>query len=263
MKTVPLHGKKAAGRVARVDDEDYDLAMQHRWNVWEPKPGSDRHRQDGPYAMTNITVGGRQQTGIRMHSLITGWPLTDHRDHDGLNNQRYNLRPATPGENARNVRPRLRCTSQYKGVSLTATGLWQAYIDFDGQRRYLGHFVPELEAAYAHDAAARELHREFACPNFSEDPTQAMRDQWRAEREARKALMAADSRERLRAGAAKWWAEREPETCICTWCGKEYQARWPGKKYYCGSKCLQSERTQRRRDKRQEERQRVEEGRLF
>ena len=30
MKTVPLRGAKAAGRVALVDDENYDLVMQYR-----------------------------------------------------------------------------------------------------------------------------------------------------------------------------------------------------------------------------------------
>lgn len=42
MKTVPLYGKKAAGRVALVDDANYDLVMRYRWNVWEVKPRGPR-----------------------------------------------------------------------------------------------------------------------------------------------------------------------------------------------------------------------------
>jgi hypothetical protein len=38
VKTVPLHGKIAAGRVALVDDGDYELVVQHRWNAKEENP---------------------------------------------------------------------------------------------------------------------------------------------------------------------------------------------------------------------------------
>jgi hypothetical protein len=37
MKTVPLHGKIAAGRVALVNDADYELVAQYRWHVMERK----------------------------------------------------------------------------------------------------------------------------------------------------------------------------------------------------------------------------------
>jgi len=83
MKTVPLHGKKAAGRVARVNDEDYDLVMQYRWRVHDPDPRPGR-RRNGPYAVTSVGRSGV----LRMHCLIMGVNGVDHRDHDGLNNQR-------------------------------------------------------------------------------------------------------------------------------------------------------------------------------
>ena len=42
MKEIRLHGAKAAGRVALVDDEDYDLVMAYRWRVWEDA-GMEHH----------------------------------------------------------------------------------------------------------------------------------------------------------------------------------------------------------------------------
>ena len=33
MRTVPLGGAKAAGRVALVDNEDYELVSQYRWHI--------------------------------------------------------------------------------------------------------------------------------------------------------------------------------------------------------------------------------------
>lgn len=262
MKTVPLGGKKAAGRVALVDDEDYELVMQYKWTVWEPERRGPGQRPNGPYAITNVTVGGRQRS-VRMHKMLTGWPLTDHIDHDGLNNQRSNLRPATWGENARNARPRQGCSSQYKGVSQARRGLWVAYIDLDGCRSDLGYFVSETEAACAYDAAARELHGEFACTNFPDPPTQAMRDEWQAERAARAAGRTARLAAAGRATNAKLWAVREPETCVCTVCGEEYQSRCVGKKLYCGKRCAWRARNQRRREETQERRRRREEGLLF
>ena len=259
MKTVPLHGKKAAGRVALVDDGDYDLVMQHRWNVHDPEPKPGRRRV-GPYAVTNVRIDGRKRP-LRMHCLIMGRTYIDHKDHDGLNNQRSNLRPATKAQNNLNVRPRNDCTSQYKGVYYRrARHLWNASVHLNGRRRNLGDFVSELEAAYVYDAAARELHGEFACPNFPDGPTQVMRDQWRAEREARTALVAREHLRTFNEGCVEWWASREPETFTCKFCGAEFQSRAVGKKFYCDSKC---ERKAGRLRRSEERRKREEEGRLF
>ena len=163
MKTVPLYGKKAAGRVALVDDEDYELVMQYRWNVLEAIRGDRGH---GPYAVTNI--GGRKNRQVLlMHKLLTGYPMTDHIDHDGLNNQRSNLRPATPLLNQRNKRGNLVGTSQFKGVCwASGEGKWLAQICIHGRRRFLGLFSSEEDAARAYDSAAREAFGEYACLNF-------------------------------------------------------------------------------------------------
>lgn len=159
--TVPLYGKKAAGRMALVDDADYELVMRHRWWLWdEVRKGGVLA---GPYAITDLWLPGRQHSTIRMHKLLTGWSGTDHKDHDGLNNQRFNLRPA--GErnelNLGNLRARTGCTSRYKGVSLLR-GRWRAYI----KGRHIGLFDSEEAAARAYDAAARAAFGEYAHLNF-------------------------------------------------------------------------------------------------
>jgi hypothetical protein len=162
LKTVPLHGKKAAGRVVRVDDGDYDLVMACRWNVLEQdRPG---HWPLGPYATTNLPDYG---TTMLMHRLITGWPRTDHVDHDGLNNQRYNLRPWAGGQNLQNARKRAGASSSFKGVSWDRlSGKWLARICVDKHQRNLGRYDSETDAALVYDAAAREAFGEFALLNF-------------------------------------------------------------------------------------------------
>jgi AP2 domain len=103
--------------------------------------------------------------------MITGNERTDHRNRNGLDNQRKNLRPATKAENARNL-PAMRkvATSRYKGVSLhTLNGRWRARIKTDTGRVSLGVYATEEEAARAYDAAARVYHGEFAYLNFPDE----------------------------------------------------------------------------------------------
>jgi hypothetical protein len=166
MKTVPLYGKKAAGRVALVDDEDYDLVMQYRWHVKEG-PQSRNNGTAGPYAMANDRRPGIPTRSIRMHILIMGRPYIDHINRNGLDNRRENLRTATHQQNSRNMSPRKDGLSPYKGVSFhSLNGRWRARIKVDGKYVSLGVYATQEEAARAYDAAARELFGEFACPNF-------------------------------------------------------------------------------------------------
>jgi len=165
MKTVPLHGKKAAGRVALIDDEDYALVSQYRWNVSQAsRPGRDA----GPYAAATRILGSRR-VSVRMHQLITGYPQTDHRNGDGLDNRRANLRPATVAQNAANQGSRAG-TSQYKGVSWARRQRrWKAQIRVDYVLRCLGYFVAEEVAARAYDTAALAAWGDYARLNFKED----------------------------------------------------------------------------------------------
>src|SRR5690349_19592242 len=120
MMTVSLHGKKAAGRVALVDDQDYGFVLPFRWNIQESCACV--------YAIANATRDGRPTT-IKMHTLITGYERTDHINHDGLDNRRENLRSVTAAQNGWNTRSSRGTSSKYKGVSWNkAMGRWVAVI---------------------------------------------------------------------------------------------------------------------------------------
>lgn len=251
---IPLYGKVAAGRVALIDEEDYELVSQHRWNCQEPRKNG--RVIAGPYATTSLSRrdhGGKAPT-LLMHVLIMGQPYIDHADGNGLNNSRSNLRPATHAQNAANRRMKLSGRSQYKGVSPApnSTG-WVAAITRGGELRYLGCFTSELSAAHAYDLAAREADGEFACTNFEPDPPQAVLDAWLSERDERKTP---ERRQAESAHMTEAWKHREPVTRVCTVCGGEYQTKTIGRTLYCSRKCGRV----RERERKQEQQQ---EGRLF
>jgi hypothetical protein len=177
---ITLGGKKAAGRKAIIDIEDYDSVIAHRWHIYEDKSRKGRVR--GPYAITNIYKrsergdiirknGVAVQTALKMHKLLTGFSQTDHKNHDGLDNRRKNLRPGEGSRNPANKRTSLKSSSKYKGVSWhSRINKWQAEICVNYNRKFLGYYDYEDEAGRAYDTAAREYFGEYAFLNFPEFP---------------------------------------------------------------------------------------------
>lgn len=169
MKAILLSGKKAAGRAVIVDDADWPLVAGYRWRVHEQdrKPG---YRPLGPYAVTSFRRDDGRQVSVFIHKMITGYERTDHINHDGLDNRRTNLRPATRGQNGANQRSQAGSTSRYKGAGWDPKRrTWKAQIAVDGKRRHLGYFALEEDAALAYNAAALDAFGEYACLNQIED----------------------------------------------------------------------------------------------
>lgn len=102
-----------------------------------------------------------------MHRQILGLQKgdgikSDHRNGNGLNNQRYNLRKCTTQQNGFN-RTCQSHSSQYKGASWdTKTKKWRAQIQLNENTFRLGSYETEIEAAKAYNRKAKELFGEFA-----------------------------------------------------------------------------------------------------
>lgn len=148
--------KLTQGREAWVSDCDFELVSKHKWYAWESSNG-------GWYAVTNVC-----QKMVFMHRLILNTPdgvEVDHRNHNGLDNRRFNIRNCAHIENGYNRRSH-RGTSRYKGVSwLQSSHKWRAQITQNGKIEYLGCFDNEVDAAKKYNAAALKYHGRFACLN--------------------------------------------------------------------------------------------------
>jgi hypothetical protein len=148
------------GKVTLVDDEDYDRLMQYNWFAY-------KHPDRRPwYAMANA---GKT---VLMHRVILDPEphlLVDHRDFDGLNNQRYNLRVAT--EQQSTAHRHMPTSRPYRGV-YKHRSIWKARIGHSRKLLYIGSFPTACEAALAYDAMALKLYGEFAVLNLpTEDPS--------------------------------------------------------------------------------------------
>lgn len=156
-KEIPL----SQGKVALVDDADFDHLSQWKWHV--------RRQGEQWYASRNVHRADGRRTTLNMHRAIVdaGELEVDHIDGNGLNNVRANLRVCTPDQNKRNVLLRSVATGRFKGVTpRKSKGDWQARISINGKKKHLGVFADEIDAAKAYDAAARVHYGEYARLNF-------------------------------------------------------------------------------------------------
>jgi len=152
--------KLTQGKIAKVDDKNYEKLMQYTW-------AADQHRQRW-YAVTNVLNAGKW-TKLYMHRFIMK-PIdeeeVDHKDRDGLNNQEYNMRNCSRSINAQNQISK----DRFRGV----------YVDKRDNRIFssicvnyknisLGRFGTRKEAALAYNAAALKYFGENAAINSMDE----------------------------------------------------------------------------------------------
>ena len=163
MKLIPL----TQGRIAIVDDEDFEWLSQWNWHAGG-RPRNEYASRSEP-RLPPIASKGPQRT-IKMHRLIMNPPKgyeVDHINGDTFDNRRTNLRICTRAENCRNRLPTI--GRRFKGAIQRESGNWRSMIRSQGRLIHIGTFRTEIDAAKAYDAKAKELFDEFAHLNFPEE----------------------------------------------------------------------------------------------
>ena len=150
--------KLTQNKYVLVDDDDYEMLNMYKWYI---KKGGNTF-----YAARSIFSKDGNQKTIRMHRLLLNAPKgieVDHKDGNGLNNQKSNIRLATRSQNRMNRPKQSRNTSGFKGVSWDKTHrVWMAYITLNNVQKNLGYFKSKQEAYQARRKANIEYHNEFA-----------------------------------------------------------------------------------------------------
>ena len=151
------------GYIAVVDDVDADLA-QYKWQAIEKKNGVYASRR-GKNREAGMSIGMHRTIGARIveRGLIRSDDV-DHKDGNGLNNVRTNLRVCSHTQNLQNRKLNKNNKIGFKGVSIIKSkrNPYKASINVNGKAIRLGCFpTPEL-AHKAYCEAAKEYFGEFA-----------------------------------------------------------------------------------------------------
>lgn len=146
------------GKVAIVDDEDFEWLSQWKWNC---------NKREYARRKGRVSDGDRCGKYVAMHREIVHCPdgyVVDHIDGNTLNNQKSNLRICTQKDNVRNSSNYSSMMGNYKGVTKREKSFMvRIGVDFD--RIYIGRFSDEIAAANAYNYYAKIYHGEFAKVN--------------------------------------------------------------------------------------------------
>lgn len=153
--------KLSSGMTAMVDDEDFEYLNKWKWS------SRKRDRDKTCYAFRSERINERSKS-VSMHYCVFNpgeGKFIDHKDRNGLNNQKSNLRSATISENNRNQGKRRDSRHPYRGIKKSkskGTKIWFARIRVGDKRFVSKSFKTPMEAAIEYNRMATKYHGEFA-----------------------------------------------------------------------------------------------------
>lgn len=132
------------GKTTVVDDRDYPALSVHKWYA-------DKNRRT--FYATRWAKDGK----VYMHRTLLGLKkgeLCDHKNKDGLDNRRENLRKVSYVENGLNRRLAKNNTSGVTGVCWDKSeNKWRVDIMVAQKSTFLGYFMDKIKAIQARKSA--------------------------------------------------------------------------------------------------------------
>lgn len=158
MKKIYLTGQNGNGKFALVDDGDFEYLKSFNWHIY-----------NNGYARRRAPRDGGKRKSFYMHKQImkvNNNVLIDHKNRNGLDNRKSNLRICDFSENGVNTKVRRDNTSGFKGISWRpAQKTWMVRIWVRGDCKYIGCFKIKREAVIAYNKMAKKEYGEFALLN--------------------------------------------------------------------------------------------------
>lgn len=153
------------GKIAIVDAEDFEWLNQWKWCALKGKYTF--------YAMRIVEKKGIKFSFL-MHREILKLKkgdkiITDHKNRNGCDNRKNNIRTVTITINNHNSRLQRNNSSGYRGVSWKKDKQkWKAYLMVNNKQVHLGYFTDIKSAALAYDNKVIEIRDMYASTNITE-----------------------------------------------------------------------------------------------
>lgn len=167
MKQIPLTNNKDL--FALVDDEDFDKVSKYSWRYRANIDKTTGNHRNG-YAYNSVK-------GF-MHRFVLNCPPStkkgprieiDHINHDGLDNQKGNLRPTSRSQNQHNRRPNFNKVLP-TGVTLNVKKqIFESKIYINNKYYYLGGYKSSTDAASVYRKVKKDYHEKNQLPPKSKE----------------------------------------------------------------------------------------------
>lgn len=163
MKAIIKKSKVYGECVILVDDVDFLRIEKCGYKICLHNSPS------GMYVKVRNVLPDNPRKKFFLHRLIMGVIdediYVDHKDGDGLNNVKSNLRKCSPSQNSMNRGKTIKNLVGLKGVSRSKDGKFTVHISVRNVKIHGGTFKTAEEAALKYNELAREHHGEFAYQN--------------------------------------------------------------------------------------------------
>lgn len=149
------HIKLTMGESVIVDDNEYEELSKYKWVLSKPK---ENHKYAVRYE------GGKS---IAMHRQILNCSgrlsLVDHKNGNGLDNRKNNLRICDHQKNAFNTEKTIKNKSGFKGIYLCQRlKSWCVQMRINKKVKHLGTFKSLEDAITLYKNKSLEIHGDFS-----------------------------------------------------------------------------------------------------